>query len=118
MYEDMIEIDRDARESLQQRIRRRIAIGIVDRRYPPRRPLPSIRRLWAEPGVGVNTVALAYEGLEQEGFVVSRGRSGFFVNRDAPADRGHAPAARVGNEGAAGPERRCRVFRAGRARVG
>ena len=90
MYENMIEIDRDARESLQQQIRRQIAIGIVDRRYPPEHPLPSIRRLAAELGVSVTTVTGAYEALRQDGFVKSRGRSGFFVNGDALADPGHA----------------------------
>ena len=89
MYENMIEIDREAPESLQQQIRRQIAIGIANRLYPLGQPLPSIRRLSAELGVSVTTVALAYEGLKQDGFVRARRRAGYFVNRTAVADPGH-----------------------------
>ena len=90
MYENMIVIDREAPESLQKQIRRQIAIGIVNRQYPLHHPLPSIRQLSAELGVSVTTVALAYEGLKQDGFVEARKRSGFFVNRDVLTDPGHA----------------------------
>ena len=69
MYENMIVIDRNSPESLQKQIRRQIAIGIVNRQYPLHHPLPSIRQLSADLGVSVTTVALAYEGLKQDGFV-------------------------------------------------
>ena len=92
MYENMIEIDRSADESLQRQIRRQLAIGILNRQYPLRQPLPSIRRLAADLGVSVTTVALAYEGLRQDGFVRARRRRGYFVNRAALVDRGHAAA--------------------------
>ena len=91
MYENMIVIDREAPESLQKQIRRQLAIGIVNRQYPVHRPLPSIRRLSTELGVSVTTVALAYESLKHDGFVVARRRSGFYVNQDALTDPGHAP---------------------------
>lgn len=90
MYENMISIDRKAHESFQKQIRRQIAIGIVNRQYPLHRPLPSIRRLSAELQVSVTTVALAYEALKNDGFVVAKDRSGFFVNPDVLTDPGHA----------------------------
>ena len=90
MYENMIAIDREAPESLQKQIRRQLAIGIVNRQYPPHRPLPSIRRLAAELGVSLTTVALAYEALKQDGFVEGRKRSGFYVNQDVLTDPGHS----------------------------
>ncbi len=90
MYENMIAIDRRAPESLQQQIRRQLAIGIVNRQYPLHAPLPSIRVLSLELGVSVTTVALAYDALKQDGFVEGRTRSGFFVNPDVLTDPGHA----------------------------
>ena len=89
MYENMIVIDRQARESLQKQIRRQLAIGIVNRQFPLREPLPSIRRLASDLKVSVTTVALAYKALKADGFVVSRDRSGFFVNPAVLADPGH-----------------------------
>ena len=86
MYENMISIDRTARETLQTQIRRQIAIGIVNRQYPLHQPLPSIRRLSEELRVSVTTVALAYEALKRDGFVEARDRSGFFVNQDVLTD--------------------------------
>ena len=90
MYENMISIDRKAHESFQKQIRRQIAIGIVNRQYLLHHPLPSIRRLSAELDVSVTTVALAYEALKNDGFVVARDRSGFFVNPDVLTVPGHA----------------------------
>ena len=98
MYENMIVIDRRAPESLQKQIRRQIAIGILNRQYPLHQPLPSIRRLSADLEVSVTTVALAYEGLKQDGFVDARTRSGYFVNRDVLTDPGHAPKEEVATE--------------------
>ena len=69
MYENMIVIDRQARESLQMQIRRQLAIGIVSRQFPLNEPLPSIRRLASDLKVSVTTVALAYRSLRADGFV-------------------------------------------------
>ena len=103
MYENMIAIDREAPESLQKQLRRQIAIGIVNRQYPLHRPLPSIRHLSSELGVSVTTVALAYEGLKQDGFVEGRNRSGYYVNPDVLTDPGHAIKARLPAEFAKRP---------------
>ena len=82
MYEHMIAVDRSSRETLQTQIRRQLAIGIVNRVYAPDDPLPSIRQLARELAVSVTTVSLAYERLQQDGFVEGRPGAGFFVNRD------------------------------------
>ena len=103
MYENMIVIDRESPESLQKQIRRQIAIGIVNRQYPLHHPLPSIRQLSADLGVSVTTVALAYEGLKQDGFVEGKKRSGFYVNQDVLTDPGHALKAHVPADIAARP---------------
>ena len=103
MYENMIVIDRRAPESLQKQIRRQIAIGILNRQYPLHQPLPSIRQLSTDLKVSVTTVALAYEGLKQDGFVDARTRSGYFVNRDVLTDPGHALKEDVAADVAARP---------------
>ena len=93
MYENMIVIDRQAYETLQMQVRRQLAIGIVNRQFPLREPLPSIRRLASDLKVSVTTVALAYKALKADGFVISKKRSGFFVNPEVLADPGHRAAA-------------------------
>ena len=95
MYENMIVIDLQARESLQMQVRRQLAIGIVSRQFPLNEPLPSIRRLASDLKVSVTTVALAYKSLVADGFVISRKRSGYFVNPDVLADPGHRAEADV-----------------------
>ena len=104
MYENMIEIDRAAPESLQQQIRRQIAIGIANRLFPLHEPLPSIRRLSAELRVSATTVTLAYEGLKRDGFVCGRPGAGHFVNQNAVGEAGHAfvPPASVSRVGESG----------------
>lgn len=93
MYENMIVIDRQTSESLQMQIRRQMAIGIVNRQFPLHEPLPSIRRLASDLKVSVTTVALAYKALKKDGFVVSRDRSGYYVNPGVLVDPGHRATA-------------------------
>ena len=93
MYENMIEVDRGAPESLQMQVRRQLAIAIVNRQFSLHEPLPSIRRLASDLRISVTTVALAYKALKADGFVMSRDRSGYFVNPDVLADPGHTVVA-------------------------
>ena len=90
MYQNMIVIDRRASEGLQMQIRRQLAIAIVNRQFPLEAPLPSVRQLALDLKVSVTTVVLAYKALKADGFVVSKDRSGYFVNPDVLADPGHA----------------------------
>lgn len=46
--------------------------------------LPSRRSLCAATGLSKNTVELAYQKLVEDGYVISRARSGFFVRRNSP----------------------------------
>ncbi|MGB3646448.1 MAG: PLP-dependent aminotransferase family protein [Mesorhizobium sp.] len=83
MFHGLIQIDKSAQESLQGQIRRQIAIAIADGKLPIDQRLPSIRALADELQVSLNTVALAYATLRDDGFLVSQDRSGFLVNPEA-----------------------------------
>lgn len=105
MFENMIVVDPRADESLQMQIRRQLAIGIVNRQFPLHEPLPSIRRLATDLKVSVTTVALAYRALREDGFVVARKRSGYFVNPDVLVDPGRGTESQDRLDRAARPSR-------------
>ncbi len=61
--------------------------AILDGRVPPGSPVPACRRLAKELNVARNTVVLAYQHLVDDGYLVSRERSGYYVNEDIFAGR-------------------------------
>jgi GntR family transcriptional regulator/MocR family aminotransferase len=79
--------------TLQKQIRERLVAGILAGTLPPGSPVPSTRVLAKRLNVSRNTVAIAYQSLASDGFLVPRERSGFFVSPEidpaslaAPAD--------------------------------
>lgn len=104
---------RCARENmnLQGQIREMLVSAILDGQLAPGAPVPSSREMADQLGVARNTVVLAYQQLADEGYLVSRQRSGHFVNGDiltgrvAGASRAAAPKAPV-DEGARGASTR------------
>lgn len=99
-------LQRSAREnmSLQGQIREMLVGAILDGQLPPGAPLPSSREMAEQLGVARNTVVLAYQQLADEGYLVSRERSGHFVNPEVLAGRlravpGAAPAAPADDAG-------------------
>lgn len=66
--------------SLQGKIRQMLVSAILDEQLPQGEPLPSSRELSAQLRVARNTVVLAYQQLVDEGYLVARERSGYFVN--------------------------------------
>lgn len=82
-------LQRSAREnmSLQGQIREMLVAAILDGHLPAGVPIPSSREMAEQLGVARNTVVLAYQQLADEGFLVSRQRSGHFVNTDMVAAR-------------------------------
>ena len=71
-----------AATSLQSQIREKIVTAILDGHIPAGDRLPSSRRLARDLKVSRNTVTLAYQALVDDGFLLGRERSGYFVNRD------------------------------------
>ncbi|WP_179400850.1 PLP-dependent aminotransferase family protein [Burkholderia guangdongensis] len=70
----------DSKVSLQDQIRQMLVAAILDGQLPPDAALPSSRELADQLGVARNTVVLAYQLLVEEGYLLSRERSGHFVN--------------------------------------
>lgn len=78
----MIQIDLQSRvplyEQLQEQIIRLSMLGILDENQQ----LPSVRALAREVGVNPNTVAKAYQQLEQQGIIYTVSGMGSFVSPD------------------------------------
>lgn len=78
----MIQIDLQSRvplyEQLQEQIIRLSMLGILDENQQ----LPSVRALAREVGVNPNTVAKAYQQLEQQGIIYTVSGKGSFVSPD------------------------------------
>ena len=86
MRDFLFNLPSDGTGSLQSRIRRMVIGAILDGQLPEDSPLPSCRTLAKRLGVARNTVVLAYQGLVDEGYVVARERSGFYVDGDIRAE--------------------------------
>ncbi len=69
-------------DPLYRQIRDSIESAILVGRFELQDALPSSRSLAAELGVSRNTIKSAYEELIAEGFIVSRPRSGLYVNEE------------------------------------
>lgn len=83
----------DSGMSLQAQIRQMLVGVILDGQVPPGVALPSSRDLADQLGVARNTVVLAYQQLVEEGYLISRQRSGHFVNPGiVEGQRGVLPA--------------------------
>lgn len=86
----IIYIDPDSKQNLQNQIRQKLVDGILNGTFPPGKKLPSSRRMAEQIKVARNTVVLAYQQLIAEGYLVSRQRSGIFVNQEILESRvGH-----------------------------
>lgn len=79
----LIHLDPDSSLGLQHQIRQKLVEAVLSGSLPPGRRLPSSRKLAAQLQVARNTVTLAYQRLIEEGYLVSRERSGIYVNEEA-----------------------------------
>jgi GntR family transcriptional regulator/MocR family aminotransferase len=76
----LISLDPDSGLSLQAQIRQEIVRLLLGGAWPASRRLPSSRELAGQLGVSRNTAVLACQQLLAEGYLVSRARSGLYVN--------------------------------------
>ena len=87
----IIYLDPDSSLNLQKQIRQKLVDGILNGVFPPSMKLPSSRRLAEQLDVARNTVVAAYQQLIADGYLVSKQRSGIFVNADMLGTRvGHS----------------------------
>jgi len=84
MAELFLELDAGGGETLQERIYRGVRASILHGRLRPGGRMPSSRDLAAELRVSRNTVILAYERLQGEGYLETRGGSGTFIAEAIP----------------------------------
>ncbi|MEO2279082.1 MocR-like pyridoxine biosynthesis transcription factor PdxR [Pseudoalteromonas pernae] len=80
MSKHLIHIDSASDTSLQNQIRQQLVEGIVHGTFLPGTKMLSSRKLADQLGVSRNTVVLVYQALLDEGYLVSRQRSGIYVN--------------------------------------
>ncbi|NNC35851.1 MAG: PLP-dependent aminotransferase family protein [Hyphomonadaceae bacterium] len=74
------DLDRSAERGLQSQLKDQISLAIIEGRIAPQTTMPASRRLAKQLGVSRNTVVLAYSALQEDGYLKSRERSGFYVN--------------------------------------
>lgn len=89
-------LKRTSTHSLQRQLRDHISEAILDGRIAVHTPLPSSRRLSQQLGISRNTVTLAYSALQDDGFIMARDRSGFYVNPTVAEDRVRAERFELG----------------------
>jgi len=91
MHDAIIYLDSDSAVGLRNQIRQKIVDGILNGAFPPGMKLPSSRKLAQQLDVARNTVVAAYQQLIADGYLVSRQRSGIFVNEEILESRvGHS----------------------------
>tara|TARA_R110002167_G_scaffold366427_1_gene596648 strand:- start:26804 stop:28279 length:1476 start_codon:yes stop_codon:yes gene_type:complete len=82
--------------TLQARIQQMVAQGILAGRFRSGERLPSSRKMALHLGVSRITVTLAYTELVADDYLISKGRSGYFVSENAPEPPAF-PASEPGN---------------------
>jgi GntR family transcriptional regulator/MocR family aminotransferase len=82
MWKQLFQQKANSSISLQAQIRQMLVSVILDGQLPAGSPLPSSRDLSIQLGVARNTVVLAYQQLQDEGYLISRERSGYYVNSE------------------------------------
>jgi GntR family transcriptional regulator/MocR family aminotransferase len=76
----LIHLKRGEYSSLQTQIREALVAAILDRQLDQAEPIPSTRKMSKSLGVSRNTVVLAYQGLLDDGYLVAKERSGYYVS--------------------------------------
>jgi len=81
MWNRLFNISRERKVSYQRQLRETIVSAILDDKLPLEIPLPSSRELAKHLGIARNTVVLAYQQLIDEGYLVARERSGYYIDK-------------------------------------
>jgi GntR family transcriptional regulator/MocR family aminotransferase len=87
MWNRLFKLSRERKVSYQRQLREVIVSAILDDKLPLEIPLPSSRELAKHLGISRNTVVLAYQQLIDEGYLVSRERSGYYIDKSMLSGR-------------------------------
>jgi GntR family transcriptional regulator/MocR family aminotransferase len=82
MIDHCYHLDFDHQRGLQEQLRESLVSAILGGGFPADEPLPSCRKLSQQLSISRNTVALVYESLLDNGYLVSRPRSGYYLHPD------------------------------------
>lgn len=86
MRDYIFHVERQGTTTLQAQIRQMLASAMLSGQMPPGAPVPSTRAMARQLQVSRNTVMLAYQALADDGYLVARERSGFFVSPQMERD--------------------------------
>ncbi len=81
MTDFLLNIELHHKSSYQQQIREKL-VELIKQDAFGNKPLPSSRKMAQLIGVSRNTIVLVYESLVDDGYLIARKRSGFFVHPD------------------------------------
>ncbi len=81
MWSRLFKISNERKVSYQRQLRETIVTAILDNKLPLEIPLPSSRELARHLSIARNTVVLAYQQLVDEGYLISRERSGYYIDK-------------------------------------
>lgn len=82
MIDHFFHLNFDHQRGLQEQLRESLVSAILAGGFPQDEALPSCRRLSQQLSISRNTVALVYESLLDNGYLISRPRSGYYLHPD------------------------------------
>ena len=97
-------VDKNSKVKLYRQLSDAIIAGIQDGTVRPHSKLPSIRNLSEELGISKNTITKAYADLEQNGYIYSESKKGYFVSKPPAAADADLPPEPVAGEEEPGAE--------------
>jgi len=92
--ESLFHVERLEATTLQAQIREMLVTAVVAGHLPQGTPVPSTRVMAKRLRVSRNTVISAYQALAEDGYLVPRERSGFYVADDVVVCNGIKPASK------------------------
>ncbi len=98
MWNRLFRLSPDRKLSYQRQLREMIVSAILDDKLPLDIPLPSSRELARHLGIARNTVVLAYQQLIDEGYLVARERSGYYIDKTMLDGRVRVEPLKFGDE--------------------
>lgn len=95
MIDHCYHLNFDQQRGLQEQLRESLVSAILCGGFPADEPLPSCRKLSQQLSISRNTVALVYESLLDNGYLVSRPRSGYYLHPDYAGGEGEGVLPRL-----------------------